>query len=234
MCPVAAGILLATSGIASAASVTLVGTDVSFTYDDSQSGLDLFGTPFVTGNDIYFKPTVFKAKSTNGKGTNSTDATINVVITPNKGMALTSIATSERGDYKLNGGGSSVDVGGEILAFDTSNPFTVHDEAFITSPSDLTINDNAFHKWSAGASIDLTGAMWKNTSAINLTIENVLGATTTGFPSMAFIQKKFAGAAISVGVVPPASVPVPAALWLFGSGLLGLIGVARREQRTIA
>lgn len=30
-------------------------------------------------------------------------------------------------------------------------------------------------------------------------------------------------------VVPPAGVPVPAAVWLFGSGLLGLIGVSRRN-----
>lgn len=29
---------------------------------------------------------------------------------------------------------------------------------------------------------------------------------------------------------PPSGVPVPAAVWLFGSGLLGLIGVARRKQ----
>jgi hypothetical protein len=27
-----------------------------------------------------------------------------------------------------------------------------------------------------------------------------------------------------------AAVPVPAAVWLFGSGLLGLIGVARRKK----
>ena len=27
-----------------------------------------------------------------------------------------------------------------------------------------------------------------------------------------------------------AAVPVPAAVWLFGSGLLGLVGVARRRQ----
>jgi hypothetical protein len=27
-------------------------------------------------------------------------------------------------------------------------------------------------------------------------------------------------------------VPVPAAVWLFGSGLLGLVGVARRKNRT--
>ena len=29
---------------------------------------------------------------------------------------------------------------------------------------------------------------------------------------------------------PPAVVPVPAAVWLFGSGLLGLVGVARRKK----
>jgi hypothetical protein len=30
--------------------------------------------------------------------------------------------------------------------------------------------------------------------------------------------------------VPPAAVPVPATVWLFGSGLLGLVGVARRRK----
>lgn len=29
---------------------------------------------------------------------------------------------------------------------------------------------------------------------------------------------------------PPAAIPVPAAVWLFGSGLLGLVGVARRRR----
>jgi len=31
-------------------------------------------------------------------------------------------------------------------------------------------------------------------------------------------------------VFAPSSVPIPAALWLFGSGLLGLIGLARRKK----
>jgi len=30
--------------------------------------------------------------------------------------------------------------------------------------------------------------------------------------------------------LPPPAVPVPAAVWLFGSGLLGLVGVARRKK----
>jgi hypothetical protein len=36
--------------------------------------------------------------------------------------------------------------------------------------------------------------------------------------------------AISSGTVIGAVVPVPPALWLFGSGLLGLIGIARRKK----
>ena len=34
-------------------------------------------------------------------------------------------------------------------------------------------------------------------------------------------------------LAPPASVPVPAALWLFGSGLVGLVGVSRRNTVTV-
>jgi len=30
---------------------------------------------------------------------------------------------------------------------------------------------------------------------------------------------------------PPAAIPVPAAVWLFGSGLLGLVGIARRKKK---
>ncbi|BAZ95406.1 hypothetical protein TspCOW1_27480 [Thiohalobacter sp. COW1] len=30
-------------------------------------------------------------------------------------------------------------------------------------------------------------------------------------------------------VIPPSAIPVPAAVWLFGSGLLGLVGIARRR-----
>jgi hypothetical protein len=36
--------------------------------------------------------------------------------------------------------------------------------------------------------------------------------------------------AVRTGDVPATVVPVPAAIWLFGSGLLGLIGIARRKK----
>jgi hypothetical protein len=41
-------------------------------------------------------------------------------------------------------------------------------------------------------------------------------------------------AADLVMVTNVAAVPVPAAAWLFGSGLLGLIGVARRRRQIFA
>ncbi len=44
----------------------------------------------------------------------------------------------------------------------------------------------------------------------------------------------FAAAGIEAGdyslIVTPSAIPIPAAVWLFGSGLLGLIGVARRKR----
>jgi hypothetical protein len=34
---------------------------------------------------------------------------------------------------------------------------------------------------------------------------------------------------LDIGTTPLPAVPVPAAAWLFGSGLLGLVGIARRR-----
>jgi len=36
---------------------------------------------------------------------------------------------------------------------------------------------------------------------------------------------------VRLRVTPPSAVPVPAAAWLFASGLMGLIGVSRRKYR---
>ena len=44
------------------------------------------------------------------------------------------------------------------------------------------------------------------------------------------LQPNYVGASITI-TTPEGIVPVPAAVWLFGSGLVGLIGVARRKVR---
>ena len=44
------------------------------------------------------------------------------------------------------------------------------------------------------------------------------------------LQPNYVGASITI-TTPAGTVPVPAAIWLFGSGLIGLIGLARRKVR---
>ncbi len=60
---------------------------------------------------------------------------------------------------------------------------------------------------------------------------------TTGFDlSGAFTiyaQNDFGASVFSTslkGVSAPSAVPLPAAIWLFGSGLIGLLGISRRKQ----
>lgn len=70
--------------------------------------------------------------------------------------------------------------------------------------------------------------------AIDLGLDGVLHATTFGFFS-GFVQETLNSWTLAadgtLGYAPPVSqVPVPAAVWLFGSGLIGLIGVARRRN----
>ena len=65
-------------------------------------------------------------------------------------------------------------------------------------------------------------------SNVNL---DILTVTATGFDANASIAKNcdFDPSGNLCGI-PLGPVPVPAAVWLFGSGLLGLIGVARRKK----
>ncbi len=52
----------------------------------------------------------------------------------------------------------------------------------------------------------------------------------SGTPGSALSGGSFDGMSLSMEFV--STVPVPAAVWLFGSGLIGLIGVARKRRRT--
>ncbi len=230
--PIVIGMLLLGSGIASAANITLVGTDASFTFDDTLMGL--FGTPTLTGNTIFFTPNDFNAISTNGSGTVLSSSSMNMIITPNQGTTLSSIGLQERGVYSLSGSGSSVGVGGQIRAFSMVNPIAVQDSMPILTSTDLTVNDNSINNWVATAGMNLDSAMWQGAGAINFSIQNILKATTVNNVSAALVDKNFAGFSITASsgeVVPPSAVPVPAAAWLFGSGLVGLVGVSRRRLR---
>jgi hypothetical protein len=66
---------------------------------------------------------------------------------------------------------------------------------------------------------------------------NVLGPDETGIGGSPMLAGPFTGnnanfdfTTITITSITPAAIPVPAAVWLFGSGLIGLVGVARRRK----
>jgi hypothetical protein len=63
--------------------------------------------------------------------------------------------------------------------------------------------------------------------SVTVTITNSLSALAFEPDASARIEKT--DAVLTLGLTPTA-IPIPAAVWLFGSGLLGLIGVARRKK----
>ena len=88
----------------------------------------------------------------------------------------------------------------------------------VSSGSITLFNDNEF----VVATTDTSGTWFEPidwyVAAPNTNIYNIICAN---------------GAVLQIDAVasnPPSEIPVPAAVWLFGSGLLGLVGVARRKK----
>ena len=209
-----------------AAPVTIDGTDVSFTYDDSS----FFGVASVVGNSIFFQPTDFIAESLNGAGAVSLRDTLTVDVQAiTAGYDMSSFQLVEQGDYQLSGTSASVSASGRLgVASMTTlcGSITCRDEnIFNVATTDLdTIG--SLTEWNGSTSVNLADTIgWGSDSFVQLSLQNNLLATTTEFGDDAMIQKKFG--AIGIVVNP---VPVPAALWLFGSGLIGIAAFAKRKK----
>lgn len=212
-----AALLLTTS----AQSAMICGTDLCFDYDDAT----LFGTANVAGNNIFFVPTGFRAESNNTDGAVSVSETLNITVTlknPNSGFVMDMFSLTEKGDYQMTGGtGTSVSAGGSFSVTsltNSMNQFNTFNATGLNTVGPVT-------DWNASSSIDLTSiAGWGSDTSVMIQLQNNLLATSTVFGESAFVQKKFGR--IGVDINP---IPVPAAVWLFGSGLLGLAAAARRR-----
>lgn len=208
------------SPTAQAAIQTLVGTNVTYQYDDALMGL--FGLPSLSGDSLVFTPTNFKAQSNNGQGIVSTNATINVKIFANPGFSFPGVSVQESGDYYLIGSDAQVAIGGEIRAFDLLNPLPtsshIIDPIVATAALTTTTSLSSFGTtdWYADAMVAIPTA-W-SAGGINLTIENLLLAYTANQGSAAMIEKKFVGTAIVITPVPEADTY---AMMLAGLGLVG-------------
>jgi len=208
------------AGAAFAASVTLPGTTVDFSFDDSLLGL--FGQANVAGDLLYFKPTEFTAESMNGAGFDFTKQTLNVTVTAHEGWNFSSLALTERGDYLRIGGRTGVVVSGQMRVFDTQNPLDEVTASIVSDNKFRKTKDYISRNWEANATADL--ASMYTASEINVTLENILVAKTRSKSGLAFIEKKFAGLDVITTPVPEASTY---AMMLAG---LGLVGFAVRRR----
>lgn len=220
--------------LAQAVTTTQCGDTVCFTWDTDQ--LSLFGTPSVAGDQIIFDPTTFVAKSLNGEGVVSTNATVNIIVDVMEGYVFDSASLAEAGDYFLWGDmpsqESAVSVGGQLRVRDAANTLLATDSITASGPFDIfnTPFCATPHNWDASADVSLAGAEWDGVTRIVMKVENILNAYTgiggpVFGPLQAFIEKKEVGVSISTTVIP-----IPAAVWLFGSGLLGLVSISRKKS----
>jgi hypothetical protein len=217
----AAGIILLSqtvTGAAFAASVTLSGTTIDFTFDDAMLGL--FGTANVSGDTLYFTPTDFVSQSSNGAGLVLANETINVQVTAHEGYSFSDFDFAEKGDFLRLGRGSSVKAAGQVRLFDVANPMVDITSSLVAAP--VGQPGASTRNWIAQTSADLSA--WNTASTINVTVENLLLSSTRATNSLAFVEKKFVGLSFVTTPVPEAETY---AMMLAGLGLIGFV-VRRR------
>ncbi len=236
--------LASTSQALFAAIVTLQGATVTFSYDttlvDPAYG-NLFVATDSTGNltdTILATPNGYRAESNGGIGINSGveqdlfSASGLVQVTANTGYTLQAVNVRERGVYNMNAGNTAVDISGTLRVYDWNGSATEASSTMAVA-GDLTLRDGVNHSWQGTAGFDLSNATWDGINNVGLElIDSLTAFSSAGTSELAWIEKTTIGGGFEVAVITAPVIPVPPALWLFGSGLVGLFSVLRRRQNS--
>lgn len=151
--------------------------------------------------------------------------------------SLSTITGKEVGNLEHWGGiDSTVSTINTNIAAQAGNPSTK--SVFGTSTAgagvwDATVVGGAIGNWFSNGPVTYPGLV---ANELN-TFQSLYGVTGNGGTAIAKLQVYSLGSLelTSNGTLETAqsTVPVPAALWLFGSGLLGLLGVGRRKAAQV-
>ena len=103
----------------------------------------------------------------------------------------------------------------------------------VSVPISMTVGDGqmgmrTFIDWNSNIYDILM--VWDIATSGNLTTYTAIDVDGDGIRGYNMVSGPFAGLNVTMDVA--VATPIPAAVWLFGSGLIGLIGVARRKART--
>lgn len=201
------------------------GATVEFCYDPHNISPG-FGELSVVGNAIFATPTELKASAAvSGSATvahdvNNYGGTVTVNALP--GYRIAKVTFGMGGDYAVPNNNSWVWLDASFMldagALGSSN-----------TPLNLTWanTDGETEDWSVFAAEDVDG--WGKITTLDMSLDLTLGAHAED-AGVSFIQAKAVGSGIMVYTAP---VPVPGAIWLFGSGLalLGAMNHRRRRDR---
>lgn len=187
--------------------VTLSGSTVNFTFDETNLGL-FSGSYSVSGDTLSFSPSAFE---NNGALPYVVSQTINITVTPKTGWLFSSLGFEESGLYSQNKTFPEDDVAvtGQLRIFDPINA-SVKLTPSIPNPAFLPTASN--EPWNATISQSL--ATFVSASSLNVTVENILIAYPTAQISKDLVE-------LTIGTTPVPEVETWA-MMLAGLGLIGL------------
>ncbi len=205
---------------ASAATVTQCGPNICYEYDDAQAAVALFGLPTLVGNSLVLLPPDFRAESSDGEGivTANANFTFTNVYSLDGVSEIENIVISEFGDYEIDGGDR---VEGDLLLTVVNNNGLFPQFGSSSDSFDALGDSGGLQTWTMQANFNAADEFDLAANSVLMTVQNGLLAETNNEGEYAWIQK-----VISITGV----VPIPAAAWLFISGLGAMFGFSRARR----
>ncbi len=227
---ISVAVLSAVAGLAgahqaNAATVNLCGPNVCYDYDDTQAAISITGLPTLVGDSVTFLPPDFRAESANGAGWDIVTANFlfSRVYTVNPLDEITLFSVWEELDHQIITDGE-VEATLYTQARSNHGAFPTDVIGISTTSSFLDTGDTGGVIVSGLSALLYPAASFTGPADdMQVGIQNTLRAYTDASGQVAFIQKKF-----TLATNTAEAVPVPTAIWLFGSAL-GALRMLRRR-----